>query len=155
MSIEQCRRKTFMVHQTFVWWALYISYKFVKSPIRHLGLAIGNVRRFSPTLIESIEIARQMVVMYLSHQHRPQCKHCSDISGLSVDIFCSGSRASNIGISKGPKQNLKGSCIEIHYRFSNFGWSIGPSGKISQGPHCIFRGSGPYIRAPKALYMTP
>ena len=49
----QCRRKTCMVHQTFVWWALYIPYKFVKSPIRHLGLAIGNVwcvRRFSPTL---------------------------------------------------------------------------------------------------------
>ena len=39
-----------MVHQTFVWWALYIPYKFVKSNIRHLGLAIGNVRRFSPTL---------------------------------------------------------------------------------------------------------
>ena len=46
----QCRRKTFMVHQTFVWWALYILYKFAKLPIRHLGLAIGNVRRFSPTL---------------------------------------------------------------------------------------------------------
>ena len=49
----QCRRKTFIVHQTFVWWALYIPYKFVKFPIRHLGLAIGNVRcvrRFSPTL---------------------------------------------------------------------------------------------------------
>ena len=46
----QCRRKTFMVHQTFVWWALYILYKFAKFPIRHLGLAIGNVRRFSPTL---------------------------------------------------------------------------------------------------------
>ena len=49
----QCRRKTFMVHQTFVWWVLYVLYKFVKSPIRHLGLAIGNVRCvrcFSPTL---------------------------------------------------------------------------------------------------------
>ena len=53
MISQQCRRKTFMVHQTFVWWALYIPYKFVKSPIRHLGLAIGNVRRvrrFSPSL---------------------------------------------------------------------------------------------------------
>ena len=52
-SRMQCRRKTFMVHQTLVWWALYIPYKFVNSPIRHLGLAIGNVRRvwrFSPTL---------------------------------------------------------------------------------------------------------
>ena len=53
VSTFQCRRKTFMVHQTFVWWALYIPHKFVKSPIRHLGLAIGNVRRvrhFSSTL---------------------------------------------------------------------------------------------------------
>ena len=52
-NLWPCRRKTFTVHQTFVWWILYIPYKFVKSPIRHLGLAIGNVRRvrrFSPTL---------------------------------------------------------------------------------------------------------
>ena len=50
----QCRCKTCMVHQTFVWWALYIPYKFVKSSIRHFGLAIGNVRcfrRFLPTLL--------------------------------------------------------------------------------------------------------
>ena len=46
-----CRRKTFMVHQTFVWWALFTPYKFVKSPIRHLGLAIENVRRILPTLL--------------------------------------------------------------------------------------------------------
>ena len=39
----QSRRKTFMVHQTFVGWALYILYEFVKFPIRHLGLAIRNV----------------------------------------------------------------------------------------------------------------
>ena len=46
----QCWWKTFMVHQTLVWWALYILYKFGKFPIRHLSLAIGYVRRFSPTL---------------------------------------------------------------------------------------------------------
>ena len=46
----ESRRITFMVRQTFVWWVLYILYKFVKFPIRHLSLAIGNVRRFSPTL---------------------------------------------------------------------------------------------------------
>ena len=46
----ESRRITFMVRQIFVWWVLYILYKFVKFPIRHLGLAIGNVRRFSPTL---------------------------------------------------------------------------------------------------------
>ena len=43
-TFQQCRWKTCMVHQTFVWWALYIPYKFVKSSIRHFGLAIGNVR---------------------------------------------------------------------------------------------------------------
>ena len=40
----QCTWKTFMIHETFVWWALYILFKFVKSLIKHLGLAIGNVR---------------------------------------------------------------------------------------------------------------
>ena len=66
-----------MVHQTFVWWALYILYKFVKFPIRHLGLAIGNircVRSFSPTLWWSswydcvwrqIKIIRLMITLYL------------------------------------------------------------------------------------------
>ena len=49
-QIPQCRRKTSMVHQTFVWWALYILYKSGKFLIRHLSLAIGNVQRFSPTL---------------------------------------------------------------------------------------------------------
>ena len=50
---QQCTRKTFMIHQTFVRWALYILLKFVKSLIWHLGLAIGNVwhvRWFSWTL---------------------------------------------------------------------------------------------------------
>ena len=54
ISLSQCRWKTCMVHQTFVWWALYIPYEFVKSSIRYFGLAIGNVRsvrRFLPTLL--------------------------------------------------------------------------------------------------------
>ena len=49
----QCSRKNFMVHQTFVWRALYILLKFVKSLIRHLAQAIRNVRHvrwFSWTL---------------------------------------------------------------------------------------------------------
>ena len=41
---NQCTWKTFMIHQTFVWWALYIPFKIVKLLMRHLGLAIGNVR---------------------------------------------------------------------------------------------------------------
>ena len=49
---------------------------------------------------------------------------------------------------KDPKQNLKGPSIEIHYQFSSFGGSIGPSGKISQGPHWIFRGLGPLPPGP-------
>ena len=40
----QCTRKTFMIHQTFVRWALYILFKFGKSLIRHLGLAISMIR---------------------------------------------------------------------------------------------------------------
>ena len=42
-----------MIHQTFVRWAFNILFKFAKSLIRHLGLAIGNVwcvRWFSWTL---------------------------------------------------------------------------------------------------------
>ena len=56
--------------------------------------------------------------------------------------------APTIGISKGPKQNLMGASIQIHYQFSNFEGSIGPSGKISQGPHWIFRGPGPLPPGP-------
>ena len=40
---RQCTWKTFMIHQTFVRWPLYILFKFVKSLIRQLSLAIGNV----------------------------------------------------------------------------------------------------------------
>ena len=53
--IKQCYRKTFMVHQTFVWWASCILFKIVKSLIRHFGLAIANgrhVRWFSWALIK-------------------------------------------------------------------------------------------------------
>ena len=53
--VQQCTWKTFMIHQTFVRWAFNILFKFVKSPIRHLGLAIGNVRCirwFSWTLVQ-------------------------------------------------------------------------------------------------------
>ena len=42
-KVLQCTRKTFMIYQKFVRLALYILFKFVKSLIRHLGLAIGNV----------------------------------------------------------------------------------------------------------------
>ena len=50
---------------------------------------------------------------------------------------------------QGPAQNLKGPSIEIHYKFSNLGGSIGPSAKISQGPHWIFRGPGPLPPGPR------
>ena len=67
---------------------------------------------------------------------------------LSVDIFCWGSRAPTIWTSKGPKQNLKDPSIEIHHQFSNFGCSIGPSGKFHKGP-IGFSGArgGPYLQA--------
>ena len=73
-------------------------------------------------------------------------------SGFLVDIFCWGSGAPTIWIFKGPKQNLKGLSIEIHYQFSNFWGSIGPSGKISHGPHWILRGRGPYL---PGFFITP
>ena len=75
-------------------------------------------------------------------------------TGLSVDLFCWGSGAPTIWISKGPKQNLKGPSIEIHYQFSNFGGSIGPPGKISQGPHWIFRGPGPLPPGPQVPWSS-
>ena len=40
---NQRSRKSFMVHQTSVQWALFKLFKFMKSLIRHLSLAIGNV----------------------------------------------------------------------------------------------------------------
>ena len=46
----QCTWKTFMIHRTNVRWAFNILFNFVKSLIRHLGLAIGNVRWFTWTL---------------------------------------------------------------------------------------------------------
>ena len=46
----QCTWKTFMIHQTFVRWAFNILFKYVRSLIRHLGLAIRNVWWFSWTL---------------------------------------------------------------------------------------------------------
>ena len=45
LCISHCSvpEKNFMIHQTFVQWALYNLFKFVKSLVRHLGPAIGNV----------------------------------------------------------------------------------------------------------------
>ena len=74
----QCSQKTSMIHQTFVWWALYILFKFVKFLIRHLGLVIGNVRHvrwFSWTLwllsdissVSAMEIDF-MSLIYTDHQ---------------------------------------------------------------------------------------
>ena len=72
--------------------------------------------------------------------------HCSALGRH----FCWGSWAPTIWIPKGPKQNLKGPSIEIHYQFSNFREAIGPSGKISQGPRWIFRGPGPLPAGPES-----
>ena len=68
-------KKTFIVHQTIVGWALYILLKFMKSLIGHLTLTIRNVRRFSWTLllgsITSLN-ANALVARYhlaTGHQH--------------------------------------------------------------------------------------
>ena len=58
----QYTRKTFMIHQTFVQWALCILFKFTKSLMGHLGLAIGNVRHvqwFSWTLLYVVDWVRE------------------------------------------------------------------------------------------------
>ena len=99
----QCRRKTCMVHQTFVWWAVYIPYKFVKSPIRHLGLAIGNVRCvrcFSPTLQYS-EISILVTVLQLSGHPVAKCNLWND-------------RATQILPNTGPTGNPRIPFAKVH-----------------------------------------
>ena len=64
--MKQCSRKTFKVHQTSVQWTSYILFKFVKSLIRHLGLAIRNVWWFSWTLIKrSLSTCTSMVLWHI------------------------------------------------------------------------------------------
>ena len=76
--------------------------------------------------------------------------YCScALSGLSVDIFCWGSGAPTIWISKGPQQNLEGPFIEIHYQLSNFGGPLGPQAKFHKGPIGFSGARGPYLRAPE------
>ena len=94
----QCSRKTFIVHQTFVWWAWYILFKFVKSLIRHLGLANGNVqhvRWFSRTLgpllssssylthYGSRSILVQVIACYL-YNIKPLSEKCWFISNWTI-----------------------------------------------------------------------
>ena len=74
--------------------------------------------------------------------------------GLSVDIFCWGSGGPTIWLSKGPKQNLKGPYIEIDAISPKFFGSIGPSSKISQGLHWIFRGPGRLPPGPRKPWVT-
>ena len=50
----------------------------------------------------------------------------------------------------GPKQNLKGPSIEIHYQFSNFGGPLGPQAKFHKGPNGFSGAQGPYHRAPES-----
>ena len=74
-TLQQCRWKTFMVQQTFVWWALYILYKFVKSPTRHLGEAVGNVPTCPSTLLQMVRDHS----MYAPSQWE-MALHCNAIS---------------------------------------------------------------------------
>ena len=69
-------------------------------------------------------------------------------AGIPLDIFCWGSEAPAIWISKGPTQNLKDPSIEIHYQFSNFAGSIALKENFTrvpldfQGPRALT--SGPH-----------
>ena len=67
--------------------------------------------------------------------------------------FCWGSGAPTIWISKGLKQSLKGTSLEIHYQFSNFWGPLGPQTKFHKGPW-IFRGPWPLSPGPREPYMT-
>ena len=62
--------------------------------------------------------------------------------------FCWGSGAPTIWISKGPKQNLKGTSIEIHYQFSNFWSPLGPQAKFHKGPIGFLGARGPSLGLP-------
>ena len=90
----QCSPKTFMVHQTFVRWALYILFKFVKSLIRHLGLAIGHVwhvRWFSWTLcLHHTCHIHVMTALLLSHWQICQCKTCGKFRNYSIYPYTKG-----------------------------------------------------------------
>ena len=126
---------------------------------RHHALGIFLLRLYAPVPLLRILSANQYELAFVAHRTAPYWFELIRISsqaitnvlksGLSVDIFCWGSEAPTIWISKGPKQNLKGPSIEIYYQFSNFGGSIGPSGKILQGHHWIFRGPGPLPPGPR------
>ena len=76
-------------------------------------------------------------------------------AGLSVDIFCWGSGAPTIWISKGFRQNLKGPSIEKHYQFSNFsgvgGWGVGVYWALRQN----FTKAPLDFQGPRALTSWP
>ena len=52
---------------------------------------------------------------------------------------------------QGPQAKFEGS---LHWNTLPIGWSFGPSGKISWGPHWIFRGPGPLpLGPPRTLFL--
>ena len=79
----RCTRKTFMIHQTFVRWVWYILFKFFKSLIRHLGLAIGNVWWFSWTLCYVVNIFNTLPVL-LSNICNWDCAPVEEIYGCLI-----------------------------------------------------------------------
>ena len=58
MTMLQCRWKTFMVHETFVWWALYILYKFVKFSHQTFGPSHRKCRT-CPTFFTYTDVTNQ------------------------------------------------------------------------------------------------
>ena len=87
----QCTWKTFMIHQTFVRWALYILLKFVKSLTRHLDLAIGNVwcvQWFSWTLEMAHWIFWTMWLTSIRHWHNTIMSHWH-LNDINPNVFAS------------------------------------------------------------------
>ena len=97
---------------------------------------LKNLALFNPLALEAM-------ILDFGVQFQTRCGDWYS-SKLSIDIFSWGSGAPTIWISKGPKQNLKGPSIEIHYQFSNLGGPLGPQAKfhsgapLVQGPHLDF-----------------
>ena len=65
--------------------------------------------------------------------------------GVSVEIFCWGSRAYIMWISKGSKQILQSCFIEIQNKFSNVWGALDPQAKFHQGPIGFTRALGPKL----------
>ena len=96
-----------MVHQTFVWWALCILLKLVRSLIRHLGSTIGevwHVRWFLWTLLYIDTEGSN----WLNGQLSDSVSHCHMIGWLLMWLFNVTEKSFPINISTFPNTSWNG-----------------------------------------------